>query len=196
MVTDLKRLNPITEIFRAAAAAPPEALREWDTRVSARIEDYACRQSASEIVEIVLGSAVFLFDCVSNRVVLAYGVSTPQLMARDAARIRGFPDVNVQVRRVAGADATPYDRGHFLGHASGGKLDINLFPHERSLNRGWSEEGKRFRQLERLAAENCGTFFFHRPEYVDETWIPASLEYGVLVNGFCWELGLFVNRLL
>ena len=35
-----------------------------------------------------------------------------------------------------------YDKGHFVGHGAGGGGDWNLFPQLRSLNRGWSEEGK------------------------------------------------------
>ena len=60
--------------------------------------------------------------------------------------MRRFPDVDVGVNAVLGAEAFAADKGHLLSHASGGELDINLFPHRRELNRGWSEEGKLFRE--------------------------------------------------
>ena len=82
-----------------------------------------------------------------------------------------------------------------MGHASGGQLDINLFPHRRELNRGWSAEGKVFRALEKYVADNPGTFFYHRPIYDDDSWIPATLEYGVLKENKVWCVEAFANKL-
>jgi len=48
-------------------------------------------------------------------------------------------------------------KGNFLGHASGGELDINLFPNGRT-EPGWSDEGKQFRQMERYVADHPGHF--------------------------------------
>jgi hypothetical protein len=76
--------------------------------------------------------------------------------------MRGFPDVSLSVRSALGERAFLADRGHFLGHASGGQLDVNLFPRSRTLNRGWSEQGKIYRRMERFVAANLGTFFYHR----------------------------------
>ena len=108
--------------------------------------------------------------------------------------MRGFPDVNVGVKSVLGPRAFLADRGHFLGHASGGALDINLFPQSRRLNRGWSAEGKRFRAIERYVAVHPGSFFYHRPFYEDGTWIPARLEYAVLRSDGKWWKDAFANR--
>ena len=108
--------------------------------------------------------------------------------------MRAFPDGNVGVRRVMGSNAFLADRGHFLGHASGGVLDMNLFPHRRELNRGWSAEGRIFREMERFVAANRGVFFYHRPIYDDDSWIPSQLEYGVLVEDDGWWGGLFQNK--
>ena len=88
------------------------------------------------------------------------------------------------------------DKGHYLGHASGGQLDINLFPHRRELNRGWSDEGKLFRVMEKYVADNQGTFFYHRPIYNDALWIPAALEYGVLKKHKSWCVETFANKLI
>src|ERR1700686_2889466 len=54
-----------------------------------------------------------------DRVVAAFGRSLRAGVARPASRIAGFP----------GSDGRG-DRGHFLAHASGGGVDINLFHQE------------------------------------------------------------------
>jgi len=70
---------------------------------------------------------------------------------------------------------------------SGGSLDVNIFPQKRELNRGWSEEGKLFRRMERHAGERPGTFCFARPIYHDMTCCPTVLECGVLKeDGTLW----------
>src|ERR1019366_8678581 len=102
--------------------------------------------------------------------------------------------VSVGVNLVMGDQAFPVDRGHFLSHAAGGELDINLFPQRRELNRGWSPQGKVFRQMERSVANNPGTFHFHRALYDDDTWIPCRLEYGVLENDLEWWITRFINK--
>jgi hypothetical protein len=59
-------------------------------------------------------------------------------------------------------------------------MDMNLFPQRRDLNRGWSAQGKRYRAMERHLAAHPGTFFYHRPIYTDDTWVPAELELAIL----------------
>ena len=108
--------------------------------------------------------------------------------------MRGFPNVNIGVRAVLGDKAFLADRGHFLGHASGGVLDINLFPQRRELNRGWSAEGREFREMERFVSTHPGVFFYHRPIYDDDTWIPWQLDYGVLVDDERWWVRRFCNK--
>ena len=74
-----------------------------------------------------------------------------------------------------------YDKGHFVCHGAGGGGDWNLFPQLRSLNRGWSEEGKLYRKMEDYVAAHEGTMFFSRPIYLDGSLCPTLLEYGVLM---------------
>lgn len=181
-------------IYRSIGRTISSLLADWDDKVSEFVGDYVAYTPEAEVTEIVLAPAVFLFDLTCERVVLAYGLSAPKLMKRDVARMRGFPDVNVSVRATLGDEAFIADRGHFLGHASGGELDVNLFPHRRGLNRGWSAEGKRFREMEAFVASHQGTFFYHRPIYDDETWIPAELEYGVQRNDSEWWVETFQNK--
>jgi hypothetical protein len=158
------------------------------------VSHYYQQADEAQVYEVILPPAVFLFDCIADRVMLAYGLSTAPLMKRDASRIRGFPNVNASVKNALGERAFVADKGHLLGHASGGQLDINLFPQRRELNRGWSTEGKLFRQMETYVADNLGTFFYHRPIYDDNSWIPAQLEYGVLRTDGTWWVEQFANK--
>jgi hypothetical protein len=186
--TNLERL------FDCAHRTVPLALSNWEERISIWDEDYYSRFPTAQLSETHLDFAVFEFDHSFDRVILAYALSIEQLTKRDVSRMRGFPNVNAGVRRVMGDKAFAADKGHFLGHASGGILDINLFPQRRELNRGWSAEGKRFRNMERYVADHSETFFYHRPQYDDESWIPRELEYGVLVDDVRWWVDTFQNK--
>lgn len=162
--------------------------------MNAILDAYEDSTHGSALTEANLDLAFFVFDFVNERVALAYAFSTPALTKRDASRIRGFPNVNATVKRVMGEDAFPADKGHFLGHASGGTLDINLFPQRRDLNRHWSEQGKRYGAMERYVAEHRGTFFYHRPIYDDDTWLPDQLEFGVHTEDGQWWIDVFNNK--
>jgi hypothetical protein len=105
--------------------------------------------------------ATEIVDDRDDRLVVAYGVSRAAEGKRNASRIRG-------------------DRGHFIAHAAGGGLDINLFHQDARLNRGWSPEGRIYRTMERYVAEHDGTFFFSRPIYSDATARPELIEFGIL----------------
>jgi len=117
-----------------------------------------------------------------DRVVAAHGVSRAPTHPRDASRLRGFP-----------ANAERADRGHFLAHSAGGGLEINLFHQAASLNRGWSEGGKRYRAMERYCARNPGTYFFSRPIYHDPTARPALIEFGILKPDQTMWVEVFAN---
>ena len=187
-------MSALGQLFCRLNRSIPAPLVDWDHVVGCWCAEYQATFSEAQISEVNLDFAVFLFDHWAERVTLAYAISVVQLYPRDAARMRGFPDVNVGVKSVLGPRAFPADRGHFLGHASGGALDINLFPQSRRLNRGWSSEGKRFRAMERYVAAHPGAFFYHRPFYQDGTWIPARLEYAVLRPDGTWWKDAFANR--
>lgn len=187
-------MSALAELFGRIDRPVDSRLSAWEDQVTGWCRVYCEHVVEAELSEINLDVAVFVFDHTAERVVLAYAISIEQLTNRDSSRIRGFPNVNASVKRVLGAKAFTADKGHFLGHASGGVLDINLFPQRRELNRGWSPEGKRFRRMERYVAEHAGTFFYHRPQYDDDTWIPNSLEYGVLPADAAWWVDTFKNR--
>lgn len=182
------------QLFSRLGREIPPNLLDWEGRVTSWCDAYIVQFPRGSISEVSLDCAVYLFDDHFERVTLAYALSVEQLMVRDANRMRGFPDAGVSADRSLRENIFPVDRGHFLGHASGGILDINVFPQRRDLNRGWSSDGKRFRKMERFVAEHPGTFFYHRPCYDDETWIPRSLDYGVLIEDTKWWVATFRNK--
>ena len=74
------------------------------------------------------------------------------------------------------------------------RAEVNVFVRLRALNRGWSAEGKRFREMEAYCEANPRTFCFNRPTYDDQTARPASFEFGLLKrDGRLW-MERFRNR--
>lgn len=192
--------SALERIFATDRAIPP-ALADWEDRVDRWCGEYrggpglgAGDTANAEIVEVTLDLSVLLFDLTLERVVIAYGLSQPPAKARDTSRMRGFPDVGRSFAARLRPDAPAADKGHFLAHAAGGELDINLFPQRRDLNRGWSADGKLYRRMERRIAERPGTFHFNRPLYGDASWVPMWLEVGVLVDDREWWVERFANR--
>jgi hypothetical protein len=93
----------------------------------------------------------------------------------------------------AGDDDAPVDRGHVIPHLSGGELGPNIFRQDRALNRGWSEQGKRYRALEREAAATPGTLYIAHLIYSDDSAYPSQLETGLL-RGAALHVERFDNR--
>jgi hypothetical protein len=90
-----------------------------------------------------------------------------------------------------------WDKGHFVAHSIGGAVDraeVNVFVQLRALNRGWSEAGKRFREMEAYWETNLGTFCFNRPIYGDQTARPAFFEFGLIKGGGEFWMECFANR--
>ena len=187
-------LSYIERLYAEASLPLPRPLTAWEEEVDGWCRAYRDLTPGANIIETKIDTAVFLFDLTAERVVLAYALSAAPLLKRDTGRMRRFPDVNIGIKADLGDAAFVADRGHFLGHAAGGVLDINLFPHRRELNRGWTSEGKAFRSMEKHVAAHPGLFFFHRPIYDDTTWIPCALEYGYLSMQLTWHRATFANK--
>ncbi|MBP6783950.1 MAG: hypothetical protein KA152_09200 [Verrucomicrobiales bacterium] len=154
-----------------------------------------CFPASASVKEVVTGNAVFLFDkeevptppeliethtylLKESRVIGAIGISAPAITKRPDSR--GFQMSNMY-GRTEDVFGKSYDKGHHVCHGAGGGADWNLFPQLRSLNRGWSDEGKLYRQMEAYVAANPGTMFFSRPIHLDGSLCPSLLEYGVLM---------------
>jgi hypothetical protein len=132
---------------------------------------------SSELVQqgIVAASAA-----VDDRLIAAHGLSRPAAEARNSSRLRRRTLGPVSV--VAASERLPYDRGHAIGHALGGVLDLNIIPQTRAVNRGGL-----WRQMERYCQEHPGTYFFCRPIYAGLSSHPKEIEFGVLrSNGSLW----------
>src|SRR6266581_1862670 len=72
-----------------------------------------------------------------------------------------------------------WDKGHFVAHSIGGAVDragVSVFVQLRALNRGWSEAGKRFREMEAYWETNLGTFCFNRPDLRRSNRAPGVLR--------------------
>jgi hypothetical protein len=178
----------------AAAFAPTAAT--WDTfaRERLELEWIAAYRTATawtpQVLEIAQGELVFLFDAApaltrapesgDDRVVAVWGRSHAAEQRRDRARLAGFLPNPLAWSRAG------LDRGHFVAHAAGGALDLNLFPQVNALNRGRSREGRLWRRMEDHAARHPGTPLFVRPVYRDSSWRPAALELGLLAGETLW----------
>ena len=124
------------------------------------------------------------------RLVAVVGWSKPQSGCRDDYRLKGW------VGPTEAWWGRKWDKGHFIAHSIGGAVDqceLNVFIQRRSLNRGWSKAGKRYRLMETYCVEHPETFCFSRPLYADGSARPTMLEFGVLrADGELW-LEVFDN---
>ncbi len=109
----------------------------------------------------------------ANRVLAAWGDSEPDLHFGDRRNVRRFPVPPVSRK---------FDRGHLIAMSIGGGDYVNLVPQDPRLNRGWSEEGKRWRSLERSVMADPGALVFVAVHYENLTDIPDSFAYVVVHN--------------
>jgi len=130
----------------------------------------------AEIVSIALDPFVYLFDLSGERVVAAYGIMGGKASEpRDRARMAGHPK----------AEGHDYHRGHLMPHSGGGGTDINLFSQLGTVNVG------PFRELERLAVANPGSFYFVRLLYdLTGSQRPAWVEQGLALSSGSHEIQL------
>jgi hypothetical protein len=144
------------------------------------------------LVQFTQSGATYLFDLASavdarqeDRTVAAWTITPATVGKRDVTYQRGFP-------LSADPASPPVDRGHLIPNLSGGGFGPNIFRQDRALNRGWSQEGRRFRALEREAAIP-GTFYFGHLLYADDTSYPMEIEIGIL-RGDTLRVDRFRNR--
>src|SRR5664280_439245 len=140
---------------------------------------YASLHGDCYLLTFKQAGATYLFDNASSedlshddRTVAAWALTPADVSKRDVSYQRGFP--------MAADEQAPVDRGHLIPHLSGGEFGPNIFRQDRALNRGWSEEGKRYRAMEREAAERPGSFYFGHLLYDDDSDWPHEIETGVV----------------
>lgn len=158
------------------------------------IADYYCsRLQECALVQFEQSGAHYLFDFASStdlsredRTVAAWAQTPSVVKPRDIAYQRRFP-------MAPGGLGAAVDRGHLIPHLSGGEFGPNIFRQDRALNRGWSEEGRRYRALEREAAATQGALYFAHLLYDDDTAYPVAIEIGLL-RGSTLHVEHFDNR--
>ena len=182
--------------YAALIAAYGPTAASWDAFVREKLEAawIASYRSATawttEVLEIPQDELVFLLDAAptlkhasesgDDRIVALWGRSRVPQQGRDRARLAGFLPNPLAWSRAG------LDRWHFVAHAAGGGLDLNLFPQLSALNRGRSRQGRLWRQMENYAARHPGTPLFARPIYGDSSWRPEAVELGLLVDERLW----------
>jgi len=130
-------------------------------------------------------------EMLESRVVAVFGISNTSVNHSNRKMMRKWIGSTAEVFSPYGDN---YDKGHFIAHGFGGPIDINLFPQRRDINRGWGDEGKPYRQMEKFIAANLGTFVFSRPLYTDLSFCPTELEYGYCIQSLNFEVKRFPNR--
>ncbi|KKG34636.1 DNA/RNA non-specific endonuclease [Methanosarcina mazei] len=137
--------------------------------------------------ELVAKGVVPRNQASENRVVVVFGRSQPSHKKRDKNRMKGFLGPS---SKVFGDN---YDKGHFIGHAFGGGLEVNLFPQLRGINQGLSARGKVFQSMEKYCSDNAETFCFNRPIYCNLSWRPRMIEFGILTEEMNFWVEIFEN---
>jgi hypothetical protein len=124
---------------------------------------------------------------VQDRVIGVLGTSAP----RHRTRRGSFPNGWLELpEEFAGSSR---DNGHFMAHSIGGGLDVNIFSQDRATNRGVSQQGKIYREMEKYCFANPGTFCFSRPVYADPTSVPRWLEFGLIKEDNSLWIEVFEN---
>lgn len=152
------------ELYVAAVSHPTNIVRFSRRSFEYMIDLYSELEAIGEIP----------YDqTVEDRVVAVFGISAQPGQARGTR----FGCWLMDTGELGSANR---DKGHFIAHCIGGGLDVNVFSQDRHLNRGWSSQGKTYRQMERYCQEHPETFCFARPVYSDCSSVPRWLEFGLL----------------
>jgi hypothetical protein len=183
-------------------------VREWQANPLNKYEDLAAR--LSEIAHAAYSRAwgperdlryvdlpdgfTYLFDTTDRpephppaRLVAAWGLSHQRTQSRQPSFMRRFP---------LPALAQNADRGHIIALSSGGAegLGLNLVPQDRATNRGIGASGKRWRALERMAADHPGALIWRRLLYDAADYVPSQIESLVMTDRDAPILDRFINR--
>lgn len=130
-------------------------------------------------------------EILESRVVGVFGISNTNIKGSNRKMMRKWIGKTSEIFSFYGDN---YDKGHFIAHGFGGPIDVNLFPQRRDINRGWSNEGKIYRSMEKYVAANPGTFVFSRPIYNDLSFCPAQIEFGYCTADLKFHIQQFPNK--
>lgn len=190
----------------AYAQAIAEATRDGSVDIELLFDELSARAASAyrrttegerDLVEVTPSSFTYLFDAtppigdapdlVWPRLVAGWGRRSGDVVMRDKTFLRGFPLPTTSFAA---------DRGHLIARAAGGDegIGINLVPQTADLNRGYSLEGRRWRVLERLVADDPEASVFVRALYEGPSDVPACFDYLVIEGDGVVHLERFTNR--
>lgn len=181
-------MNPL-DFERIVADARTAGDPLADAVVDEAAAAYHADHPGAALTEFSNHGARFLFDATEgvDRSVIAIGSPSAPDRPREESYQRGFPIADTCAGR-------PLDRGHLLPHTAGGGYGPNLFAQDRALNRGWSNDGREYRRMERRAiSAPAGTLFAVVLIYIDRSALPAFVQLAILSPGG-GESRFFRNR--
>jgi hypothetical protein len=155
-------------------------------------QEYMDRWPDGQLVSFSFDGALFWYDTLDDttgresRTVACWTRIPTAVRARDVTRQRGYPLADTLAQRG-------FERGHLIARASGGGLDVNLFPQAWQVNRGRGVEGRQFRRLERLAAASPGALQMTRLLWTDNSNVSSHVHLIVAIEGRDVEQGVFGN---
>jgi hypothetical protein len=196
LLTEAEFRDPVEAIRKLSEELPYEWADAYKKMSPHRTNIWRIKRDGFEYLfdcssELVLQGDVPSDDAVEDRIVAVHGPSQAIHHRRQDSLMRKQPLGPVEFIRIhsnpLALSQNKYDKGHFIGHALGGLLHINLFPQSKGINRGWSEPGKLYRKMERYCEKNPGSYCFSRPIYVGYSGHPQFIEFGLLKSdGHLW----------
>jgi hypothetical protein len=132
-------------------------------------------------------NSIFSDYFIEDRTVCCYGFSIEQ------RKNRKTNDYYMKYNEARKWSDKKTDRGHFIAHSIGGDIFTNIFPQKRDINRGTSEKGKIYREMEKYLKNNIGVFCFARPIYFDFSTRPFILEFGYITKDYHIKVEYFDN---
>ena len=142
--------------YEATLAAFTQAI------INAWLDEYdALTKNENDIVKFTADGFSFLYDLNESdyatefipgvsretRIVAAYGITQNKEIKRNASRQQAYIGGFKSMPRYIG-----FDKGHFIAHSIGGMLEQNLFPQRSDVNRGISDDGKKWIKVVKFCA--------------------------------------------
>jgi hypothetical protein len=166
------------ELYTLAVARPTNIVRLQQRTFEYLYDRYSGLEAMGEVP----------YDqTVEDRVIAVFGTSADPEEAQAGRQSRSWIG---EQNEILGANR---DKGHFIARCIGGGFHLNVFSQDRHLNRGWSSQGKTYREMERHCQGRPGTFCFSRPIYTDGSSVPRWIEFGILKDDESLWVEVFDN---
>jgi hypothetical protein len=167
-----------SELYTSAVARPTNIIRFQDRTFEYLYDLYSGIEAMGEVP----------YDqTVEDRIVAVFGTSADPGESHTGRHSRSWLG---EQNQLPGANR---DKGHFIARCIGGGFNLNVFSQDRHLNRGWSSQGKTYREMERYCQGHPGTFCFSRPIYADGSSVPRWVEFGIVQDDESLWVEVFDN---